>query len=125
LKTDTSNPVVIPFLARVLSWATVFALLNVISLCPVLAASMPPTSSCCNHSKGHQIPCTESSANNCPYVLLEKGKAEQGLDAFALAVMPTAIAAKIDPQYWFSSPTHPRYYKDSSSSYLLLRVLRI
>jgi len=101
------------------------ALLNVISVCPLLASSMPETSSCCDHSKGHQLPCTESTGHNCPYVLLEKAKGEQVQIVFALTAIVTSAAANFNPRYQVSSLTHAGYYKDSSSSYLLLRVLRI
>lgn len=103
----------------------VIALINVITLCPLLAAGMPPTSSCCPHSKGPSLPCTESTGSNCPYVLLEKAKSERGLSAVELAAVPVSVGAEFHTEDRFSAPVVPPYFKDASGSYLLYRVLRI
>jgi hypothetical protein len=110
---------------RILAWALVIALINVITLCPLLAAGMPVSSSCCPHSKGPSLPCTESTGRNCPYVLLEKAKAESGLAAIHLAAVPVSVAAELHPADWFSTPFVPPFFKDSTGSYLRNRVLRI
>jgi len=110
---------------RLSAWAMVIALINVITLCPLLAAGMPPSSSCCSHSKGPSLPCTESTGRNCPYVLLEKAKSERGLPAIDLATVPASVGAEFHPEDWFSASLVPSYFKDASGSYLLHRVLRI
>jgi hypothetical protein len=110
---------------RLLAWAMVIALINVITLCPLLAVGMPASSSCCPHSKGPSLPCTESTGRNCPYVLLEKAKAERGLSAVDLAAVPVSVGAEFHAESWLSAPLVPTYFKDSSGSYLLHRVLRI
>jgi hypothetical protein len=111
---------------RWLAWSMVIALMNVIALCPLLATGTPPpTSPCCHHSKGQSVPCTESTGSNCPYVLLEKAKSERGLSTVELAAIQMSVGAELHPEEWFSAPVVPPYFKDSSGSYLLHRVLRI
>jgi hypothetical protein len=110
---------------RVLAWAMAIALINVITVCPLPAAGMPATSSCCPHSKGQQIPCTESTGRNCPYVLLEKAKAEPVVASVELATFPPSVGAELHPPDRFSAPILPQYFQDSSGSYLIHRVLRI
>src|ERR1700690_735239 len=110
---------------RWLAWAMAIALINIITLCPLLAAGMPPSSSCCYQSKGPSLPCTESTGRNCPYVLLEKAKSERGLPAVDLAAVCVGVGAEFHAENWFSAPVVPTYFKDSSGSYLLHRVLRI
>jgi hypothetical protein len=111
---------------RLLAWSMVIALMNVIALCPLLAAGTPPqTSSCCHHSRGQSVPCTESTGGNCPYVLLEKAKSERGLSTVELAAIPVSVGAEFHPEDWSSAPVVPHYFKDASGSYLLHRVLRI
>jgi hypothetical protein len=110
---------------RLLAWAMVIALMNVITLCPLLAVGMPASSSCCPHSKGPSLPCTESTGRNCPYVLLEKAKAERGFSAFDLAAVPVNVGAEFHPRELVFRALVPTYFKDSSGSYLLHRVLRI
>jgi len=104
-------------------WAMIFALLNVITICPLAAQSMPASSSCCSHSKGHEIPCTDSTAKNCPYVLLEKAKSERTLAAVPLSAV-IVNTVEFHPQHFEPSPIVSQYYPDSSESYLLHRVLR-
>ena len=110
---------------RLLAWAMVIALINVITLCPLLAVGMPATSSCCPHSKGPSLPCTESTGRNCPYVLLEKAKSERFQPAVDLAAVPVSVGAAFHPRELVFAPLVPAYFKDSSGSYLLHRVLRI
>lgn len=98
--------------------------MNVITICPLVSQSMPASSSYCSHSKGHEIPCTESTARNCPYVLLEKAKSERGLAPIALTAVVVHIA-EFHPQDSGSSPTTSQYYADYSGSYLSLRALRL
>ncbi len=102
-----------------------FALINVIGICPLVASTMPASSSCCPHSKGPQIPCTESSSHNCPYVLLEKAKSERGLAATSLVAIPATVGAQVHPISRFLAPIVSQYLQDSSGSYLIHRVLRI
>jgi hypothetical protein len=110
---------------RLLAWAMAIALMNVITLCPLLAVGMPASSSCCPHSKGPSLPCTESTGRNCPYVLLEKAKSERGLSAVDLAAVPVSVGAEFHPRELVSARVVPTYLEDSSGSYLLHRVLRI
>jgi hypothetical protein len=107
-----------------LAWVLTFALVNVITVCPVLAGGMEQ-SSCCPHSSGPKIPCTESTARNCPYVLLEKAKAEPGLSASSFDIVATPAPGELDPLGRLSTPIHPDYVTNYSGSYLLLRVLRL
>src|ERR1039457_7601298 len=109
---------------RLLAWAMVIALINVITLCPLIAVGMP-AKSCCPHSKGPSLPCTESTGRNCPYVLLEKANSERGLPTVDLAAVPVSVGAEFHPRELVSAPLVPTYFKDSSGSYLLHRVLRI
>jgi len=109
----------------ILSWGMIFAVINVITLCPLAAQMAPASSSCCSHSKGHEIPCTESTSRNCPYVLLEKAKSERGLAAFTIAGIATVLSAEFHPQSSASWPIKSEYYPDSSESYLSFRVLRL
>jgi hypothetical protein len=106
------------------TWAMIFALISVIGVCPVVAGGMSAGHSCCPHSTEKQIPCTESTARNCPYVLLEKAKAEQWVAVAALVAVAAGIIARIHPNR-FSSLIHPRYNADFSTSYPPLQVLRI
>jgi hypothetical protein len=110
---------------RLLAWSMVIALINVITLCPLLASGMPASSSCCPHSKGPALPCTESTGRNCPYVLLEKAKSEPGFPAINLEAAAGIDVAELHPTDWFSARGVPTYFKDSSGSYLLHRVLRV
>jgi len=111
---------------RWLAWSMVIALMNVIALCPLLAAGTPPsTSSCCHHSKRSSLPCTEGTGRNCPYFLLEKAKSERGLSTVELAAIPVSVRAEFHPGDWSSATVVPPYFKDSSGLYLLHRVLRI
>jgi hypothetical protein len=110
---------------RLLAWSMVIALINVITLCPLLAAGMPASSSCCPHSKGPVLPCTESTGRNCPYVLLEKAKSERGLPAINLEMVAAIHVAELHPTDWFFARSVPSYFKDCSGSYLLHRVLRV
>jgi hypothetical protein len=108
-----------------LAWVLIFALVNVITVCPVLASGMAGKSSCCPHSSGPRIPCTESTSRNCPYVLLEKAKSESRLSAISFDVGGALATAELHPPDRFSSLIHPEFLADLSGSYLLLRVLRI
>jgi hypothetical protein len=102
----------------------IFALVNVIGLCPVIAGGMSPAHSCCPHSTEKQIPCTESTARNCPYVLLEKAKSERWVAIAGLVAITMAVVAQVHPRR-ISSPIQPQYYLGTSHSNQLLQVLRI
>ena len=109
----------------VLAWAMIVALLSVTGVCPLLAGSMPSPSSCCPHSKAHKMPCSDSAATNCPYVLLEKAKSERGLGTISFAVTTSITPAQAPPSVREHLRVTPQYYADSSDSYLLLRILRL
>jgi hypothetical protein len=108
-----------------LAWLMAFALLNVISVCPVLAHQVPVAQSCCEHAHGRDLPCTETTSHNCPYLLLEKSQAKLGLLALFYAMASATQAEQIRPVIWFSSPTWPQRRADASGSYLRFRVLLI
>jgi hypothetical protein len=102
-----------------------FALLNVISVCPVLAHQVPNAQSCCEHAHGRDLPCTDTTSHNCPYLLLEKSQAKLGLLALLSSMVCHTQAGEIRPATWFSSPTWPQRPSDASGSYLIFRVLLI
>jgi hypothetical protein len=108
-----------------LAGVLVFALTNVISVCPVLAHQVPASQSCCEHSHGQNLPCTDTTPNNCPYVLLEKSLAKIGLPAWDLGAEPSGRVEAIHTIVWFSSRTLGGRGADVSDSYLLFRVLLI
>jgi len=110
---------------RLLAWSMLIALINVIALCPLLAAGMPASSSCCPHSKAPVLPCTESTGRNCPYMLLEKAKSETGFPNINLEMVAAIDVAELHPTDWLSPRSVPSYFKDLSDSYLLHRVLRV
>jgi hypothetical protein len=103
----------------------VFALLNVITVCPMLAHQAIPSQSCCEHSHGQNLPCTDTTPNNCPYVLLEKSQAKFGAAADLLPTVSANQPEALHPGDWFSSPTVRYRRTDASGSYLLIRVLLI
>jgi hypothetical protein len=103
----------------------VFALLNVISVCPVLAHQVPAAQSCCEHSHGQNLPCTDTTPNNCPYVLLEKSLAKIGLSAWDVGAAPAGQVEAIRAVVWFSFPSLLSRAADESGFYLLFRVLLI
>jgi hypothetical protein len=108
-----------------LAWMMSFALLNVISACPVLAHQVPTGHACCEHSRGRDLPCTETSSNNCPYVLLEKSQGKAGVLTLLLATVSSAQREAIRPVTWFTSPNWAERLLDFSGSYLAFRVLLI
>jgi hypothetical protein len=110
---------------QILAYMLSFALLNVISVCPMLAGQVPMAQSCCGHSQGPHLPCSDTTANSCPYVLLEKSKAEVGLAALMLASIPVTAVEPIRPVAWFSSLNWEERRTDASKSYLRFRVLLI
>jgi hypothetical protein len=75
------------------------ALLAVITACPAMACTM--TAGAFGHSCCHKHQNPTGSMRNCPYLLLEKGKAELPLAAAfaAPAGMPRpAAACRVEPQ---------------------------
>jgi len=106
-------------------WALILLLFNVIAACPVIAAGMSAKASCCPHSSHPQIPCTERTGRNCPYVLLEKGKAERTFSVAGFDGVTTPTIAELHPPDRLSLLIRPEHLADSSGSYLLLRVLRL
>ena len=108
-----------------LAWMMSFALLNVITVCPVLARQVPATHACCEHSSRHSVPCTDNTSNACPYSLLEKSQATPGLAAMLLQLGGGSEAEAKLPVLWLSTLAWPHRLADSSDSYLLMRVLLI
>ena len=102
-----------------------FALLNVITVCPVLAHQVSAGHACCEHSSRHTMPCTDNTSNACPYSLLEKSLAKVGLLALLLAPSAGARAEVNRPIVWLSTLPWPRFQADLSGTYLRLRVLLI
>jgi hypothetical protein len=110
-----------PALACILA----FALANVITVCPVLAHQVPAAQSCCEHSHSqNNLPCTDTTPNNCPYVLLEKSQAKTGLHWLPPAASTVQIE-QLCAAGWLSSPSFSSRLADSSASYLRFRVLLI
>lgn len=112
-------------ITRVLAWMMSFALLNVITICPVVAHQVPATHACCEHSSQHSVPCTDNTSNACPYSLLEKSQAKLGVLAILLAPTAGAYAEANRPTVWFSALAEPLRGLDLSGSHLLFRVLLI
>jgi len=112
-------------MSQVLAWMMSFALLNVITVCPVLAHQVPAGHACCEHSTRHSMPCTDNTSNACPYSLLEKSQAKLAFLALLLAPAYGARAEANRPEVWFSALTWPGHEADLSSTYLRLRVLLI
>ena len=102
-----------------------FALLNVITVCPVLAHQEPASHACCEHSSRHSMPCTDNTSNACPYSLLEKSLGKLGLLALLLATASGAGAEANRPVVRFSTLVRPRFQADLSGAYLRLRALLI
>jgi hypothetical protein len=108
-----------------MAWMMAFALLNVISVCPVLAHQVPAAQSCCEHSPGRDLPCTETTSHNCPYLMLEKSQVKLGVPALFSAPVASTQAEEIRPETRFSSLTWRQPRADASGSCLLFRVLLI
>ena len=121
MRTRTSNSVVRLTLALIVA----LVLVNAISVCPLLAGAMHHGSSCCPHSKRPYIPCTESTGNNCPYVMLETAKSERGVAAVHFSAIPVAVGAEVHPIARQSEPLFTHYLSDNSETYLAHRVLRL
>src|SRR5580704_16162350 len=107
--------------------STALALLAILVACPVLAC--PPmvdsyaAHSCCPHSGSHSAPHSQTSAQDCPYLLLEKSR-NSGFAAYVPALLPTLVsfAAIAEP---LSMAERRSHVADSSSLFLRLRVLLI
>ena len=110
---------------QVLARMMVFALLNVITVCPVLARQMPAAHACCEHPSRHSVPCTDNTSSACPYSLLEKSQATPGGMAMLLQLGGGSEAAAKLPVLWLSTLPWPHLLADSSDTYLLVRVLLI
>src|SRR5579862_3406748 len=103
----------------------VFALLNVITVCPVLAHQAEPSQSCCEHWHGEKLPCTDTTPHNCPYVLLEKSQGKIAAWVYLLTGGLSPIAEALGAGDRFSSPIRTGHRTDFSRSYLLFRNLLI
>ena len=110
---------------RFLPWAMIFALLNVIGLCPALAAGSHEKSSCCQHRQQPQLPCTDGAGNHCPYSLLEKSKSEPGFHGLHLIAVTLPSSAGVHAGIGFLAPSPIARLSDQTATYLLLRVLRL
>lgn len=108
-----------------MAWIMSFALLNVISVCPVLAHQVPVSHSCCERSPVHSVPCTDTTSNTCPYSLLEKSQGKAGLSGLLAAPVATTQVEVNRPLLWLSKPPSHQHLADLSSTYLFLRVLLI
>ena len=108
-----------------LAWMMSFALLNVITVCPLLAHQVSAAHACCARSSGHSMPCTDNTSNACPYSLLGKSLAKLELLASLLEPAAGARAEVNRPILWLSTLPWPRFQVDSSGTYLRLRVLLI
>src|ERR1700722_4830214 len=107
--------------------STVLTLLAILFACPVLSclpmAASDAAHSCCPHSRSHSAPQSQTSAQDCPYLLLEKGKHSSfGADAPALLPAPVSLAAIARP---LSMAERDIHIADSSGLFLRLRVLLI
>jgi hypothetical protein len=107
---------------QILAWALMITLINVISACPLLAQTT--AHSCCPQPS---MPCSDSNSSHCPYVLLEKSKAESSILAWAVALAPavTIPAEHLGAQQWSSFLRLESIPQDASDSYLRFRVLLI
>jgi len=107
----------------ILAWALLIALVNVISVCPLLAQTSAAHPCCPQPS----MPCSDSTASQCPYVLLEKSKAESSVLVLPLALAPAAAvpAEHIGAQSWCAVLSLESALRDASDSYLRFRVLLI
>ena len=112
-------------ISQALAWLMSFALLNVITVCPVLARQMPAAHTCCEHSSRHSVPCTDNTSNACPYSLLEKSQASPGVLAMLLEPGDGSYAEAKLPVLWLSTLPGPQRLADASDIYLLVRVLLI
>ena len=108
-----------------LAWMMAFALLNVITVCPVLAHQVPATHACCEHSQRNSVPCTDTTPHNCPYLILEKSQAKAGILALLFARVAGTHLERIRPTVWCCSLSSLSDLENSSPIYLQLRVLRI
>ncbi len=111
------------FMRPILAWALLIALVNVISVCPLLAQSSPAHACCPQPS----MPCSDSTSSHCPYVLLEKSRIEPSILVSVLALVPamTVPAEYSDANEWSSLLNLESPLRDASDSYLRFRVLLI
>jgi hypothetical protein len=79
--------------------------------------------SCCPHSGSHSAPHSQTSAQDCPYLLLEKSK-NPGFAAYVPALLAVPVSFAALPQPLSMAERHIRI-ADSSGLFLRLRVLMI
>jgi hypothetical protein len=117
----------IKFTKKLGAISTALALLAILVACPVLACTPMVDSaaahSCCPHSGSHSAPHSQTSAQDCPYLLLEKSK-NPSFAAYGAAPLPAPISFGSLAQPLSMVERHVRV-ADSSGLFLRLRVLLI
>jgi hypothetical protein len=107
--------------------STALVLLAILIACPVLACTPMVDSdaahSCCPHSRSHSAPHPQTSAQDCPYLLLEKS-GNPSFAAYLPALLPTPVSFAAVAQPLSMAERHSRI-ADSSGLFLRLRVLLI
>jgi hypothetical protein len=107
--------------------STALALLAILVACPILACQPMVDSnaahSCCPHSRSHPAPGSQTSAQDCPYLLLEKSR-NPSFAAYVPAVLPAPVSFAAVAQPLSLAERHSRI-ADSSGLFLRLRVLLI
>jgi hypothetical protein len=107
--------------------STALALLAILVACPILACPLIVDSemahSCCPHSGSHSAPHSQTSARDCPYLLLEKSR-NPNFAFYVPALRPirTSFAAIAQPLFMAERHSH---IADSTGLFLRLRVLLI
>jgi hypothetical protein len=107
--------------------STALALLAILVACPVMACAPMVDSylahSCCPHSGSHSAPHSRTSAQDCPYLLLEKSR-NPSFAANVPALLPTLVSFAAIVQPLCMAERHSRI-ADSTGLFLRLRVLLI
>jgi hypothetical protein len=107
--------------------STAVTLLTILVACPVLACTPMVDSnaahSCCPHSRSHSAPHSQTSAQDCPYLLLEKSR-HPVFTAYTPALLAAPVSFAAAPQPLCMAERHSRI-ADSSGLFLRLRVLLI
>jgi hypothetical protein len=78
---------------------------------------------CCPHSRSHSAPRSQTSAQDCPYLLLENSRTPS-FAAYVPALLPAPVSFAAMPRPLSMAERHSRI-ADSSGRFLRLRVLLI